>query len=300
MMLKKWVVFGAVLATGVAHAFAPQAGTWVVTAENNGKPGRGFGLDVQNDTLVMQMYAYDASGNPSFYLSAGKIANNSYSGALNKYRGGRYFGSGDLTGREDGSAGTVSMRFVSGTEGFIQFPNEPEKAINRFSFGYSNAPAHLRGIWTLVAINKTSETLDKLDYFGLEKLVDGSGYGTGGIASTDYQYVCENLTSGPNAGLTMCLKFNTSGSVIRANYFRLSVNEGEGVAGASGATANDLLFVKRITNTVGDATGIQIKNQPADAVPVDAAQLSNAMQRAAENPVDRSLLESRQDDAPVR
>ena len=43
-MLKKIIFAGAMFAAGVAHAFTPQTGTWVVDAELNGKPGRGFGL----------------------------------------------------------------------------------------------------------------------------------------------------------------------------------------------------------------------------------------------------------------
>ncbi|QIL70846.1 hypothetical protein G7048_11015 [Diaphorobacter sp. HDW4B] len=301
-MFKKIVAAMALLGVSATYAMMPQAGTWSVTGESKGKPGRGFGIDVQNDTLVMQMYAYDANGNPTFYLTAGKITNNTYTGVLNKYRGGRYFGSGDISGVDDGIAGTVTMRFVSGTEGYIKFPNEAEKPISRFSFGYTLAPESLRGVWTLVAISRTSASLDKVDYFTLERTMAGSGYGTGAIASADYQYVCENLTSGPNAGLTMCLKFNSTGSVIRANYFLLSVNDGEGIAGTSGATANDPLFVKRVTNTSGVATGIQFKSGAvaSDVSNIDAAQFANALQNAAENVVDRALLEPHKDDTPVR
>lgn len=301
-MLKKIVVATALLGVSATYAMMPQTGTWSVTGESKGKPGRGFGIDVQNDTLVMQMYAYDASGAPTFYLTAGKISNNTYTGVLNKYRGGRYFGSGDISGIEDGNAGTVTMRFVSGTEGFIKFPNEPEKAISRFTFAYTLAPESLRGIWTLVAISRTSAAFDKVDYFTLEKTIAGSGYGTGAIASADYQYTCENLTRGPNAGLTMCLKFSANGSVIRANYFNLSINEGEGVAGTSGASANDPLFAKRITNTSGVATGIRFKSSiaAADDSEIDPAQIVHAMQSAAENAVDRTLLEPQANDAAAR
>jgi len=128
MILKKIAVVGALLGTSLAYAFAPQTGTWIMTSEVNGKPGRGLAIDVQDNTLVMQMYAYDASGNATFYMTSGTLVNDRYSAPLNKYRGGRYLGSGDLSGKEDGSAGTVSMRFVSGTKGFITLPGEAELA----------------------------------------------------------------------------------------------------------------------------------------------------------------------------
>ena len=138
-MWKKCLMTMALAGVTASHAFAPHTGTWIVTSEANGKPGRGLAIDVQGNTLVMQMYAYDANGNATFYMTSGTIANNQFSSALNKYRGGRYLGSGDLIGQDAGSAGTVSLRFDSGTTGFITLPGEPEKAINRFNFAYGSA-----------------------------------------------------------------------------------------------------------------------------------------------------------------
>lgn len=73
--------------TGIAHAYMPQAGTWVVTSELDGKPGRGLAIDVQNDTLLMQMYAYEASGEPTFYLAVGKMVDSSATAELTRYTG---------------------------------------------------------------------------------------------------------------------------------------------------------------------------------------------------------------------
>lgn len=33
--------------------YTPQVGTWLIDEEFNGKPGRGFQMDVQNDVLVL-------------------------------------------------------------------------------------------------------------------------------------------------------------------------------------------------------------------------------------------------------
>ena len=88
-----------------------------------------------------------SSGTPTFYLSAGAYRNGTYSGQLGQYRNGRHLGSGARDGVATGSAGVVSMRFVSGTQGFITFPGEAEKSISRYSFAYNNRPESLRGIW---------------------------------------------------------------------------------------------------------------------------------------------------------
>ena len=81
-MLKKFVLIGGLLGASMAQAFAPQAGVWVITTENNGQPGRGMALDVQGEKLVMQMYAYDSTGNPTFYLTSGAISDNAFTGKL--------------------------------------------------------------------------------------------------------------------------------------------------------------------------------------------------------------------------
>lgn len=302
-MFKQAMVIGAMLgASMAAQAFMPQAGMWMVKSERNGQPGRGFGLDVQNDTLVLSVYAYDQNGNSTFYLSAGKYASDRYVGELNKYRGGRYFGSGDRVGKEDGSAGQVSMRFVSGTKGYITFPGEPEKEIARFDFGYNNSQQHLRGVWMLSAVNRNSSSRDQIDYFGLEDAVQGTSYGAGAMVSRDRTYWCENLVRGPNAGYVMCVKFNSNDDIQRVNYFEVSVNDGEGVAGGATGALDDVLYVKRVTNPSGDFIGLSYKDAPVTETEEVSAAKRQAMEQAALLPVDRSLMPGEQAEivSPVR
>ena len=91
MFYKKLVAVALFMCTGLVYAFAPQAGTWVVTSEVDGKPGRGLAIDVQNTTLVMQMYAYESNGQPTFYLAVGNVVDNKVTAPLTQYTGGRYF-----------------------------------------------------------------------------------------------------------------------------------------------------------------------------------------------------------------
>jgi len=90
MLFKKLAAVALFMCTGLVYAFAPQTGTWVVTSEVDGKPGRGFGIDVQNTTLVMQMYAYESNGQPTFYLAVGDVVDNKVTAPLTQYTGGRY------------------------------------------------------------------------------------------------------------------------------------------------------------------------------------------------------------------
>lgn len=280
-MLKKWMALGCLVGASMAHAFVPQTGTWVVSEELNGKPGRGLAIDVQDTTLVMQMYAYDASGNATFYLTSGTINNNQYSGALNKYKGGRYLGSGDRSGQDAGNDGVVSMRFESGTVGYIKFPGEAEKQISRFNFAYGANPQSLKGAWLFASGNDNASSSDIV---GLVKDIGPTSYGTGTVTTQDGRFACENMVRGPNAGRVVCVKLNASGALTRIFAFYYSVNDGEGWAGPTATTANDMLFVRRITNANIKGTGIFHRSgEVQDAI--DPEVLREALEQAASEPL---------------
>ncbi len=112
--------------------FTPQAGTWIVSEELNGKPGRGLAIDVQGNTFFMQVFAYEKNGDATFYAVTGQMNGNSVTAPLMRYRGGRSFGSDARDGVEDKSLGNVTVKFTNGLQGTVQFPGEPERAIERF------------------------------------------------------------------------------------------------------------------------------------------------------------------------
>lgn len=74
-----------VVASG-AQAIKPQSGWWWNPAES----GRGFSIEVSNNTLFMAAYLYDSSGRAAWYISAGALSSDgSYSGQLQEYTGGQ-------------------------------------------------------------------------------------------------------------------------------------------------------------------------------------------------------------------
>lgn len=256
MFLKKLAATTLLTGASFAQAFAPQAGTWIVTSEMDGKPGRGFGIDVQNTTMVMQMYAYESSGQSTFYLAVGEVIDNKVTASLNKYNGGRYFGSGARSGTDAGSAGSVSIRFTSGTTGFIKFPNEGEIAISRFSFGYGAVAESLRGFWTLNSIG--SEGL-QADLVELSKNLGATANGNGLMANAGETFGCEHQVRGSLAGNVLCAKINGSGQLLRTYVLIYSVNEGEGYSQASATSTQQSLQVRRITTPKGVGTGLLYK-----------------------------------------
>ncbi|TDF27664.1 hypothetical protein EZI45_15330 [Delftia tsuruhatensis] len=263
-MFKKILAAATLLGCGLAHAFMPSNGTWVVTSELNGKPGRGLAIDAQNGTLVMQMYAYEPSGQPTFYMTSGALTNNRFAAPLIRYKGGRFLGSGPMSGSEDRNMGQVSMRFTSGVSGFITLPGEQEVAISRFNFGYPAVASSLRGIWTMTSIG--SEGLQTLGV-ELTRQTSATSNGNGLMTSGDGLFGCEHQIRGPMAGETLCVWINGSGQVQRSYRFVYSVNDGEGTSSTYGNRPNQRLVVKRLTTPQDVGTGIVYENSaPAEPV----------------------------------
>ena len=140
-----------------AGTIAPQNGTWIITAELNGEPGRGMGIDVQDGMLFMQVYNYLSTGAPTFHTAVGQLKNNKVTAPLLYFTGGRYFGSAPIDARQAGSAGDVEVIFTSRTTGTIRFPGESAKPMQRYD--YEGTPADvfaesaLVDRWAIVELN---------------------------------------------------------------------------------------------------------------------------------------------------
>ena len=129
------LTIGAMVGTQAVHAarsFTPQAGTWIVTSELNGKPGRGLAIDVQGNTLFMQVFSYEKNGSATFYTATGQMQGDSATAPLMRYVGGRSFGSDARVAHQDSSPGNVTVSFRNGLQGTVQFPGEAPVAMQRF------------------------------------------------------------------------------------------------------------------------------------------------------------------------
>ncbi|MDA8523142.1 hypothetical protein [Acidovorax sp. NCPPB 4044] len=276
MAFKQWTAATLLACAAGAHAYEPQAGTWVVSSEVDGRPGRGLSVDVQNGTLALQMYAYESSGQPTFYLAVGPVADNKVTARLNRYTGGRFFGSGAQSGTEAQSPGNVTVRFTSGTTGFITFPNEPEKPISRFSFGYPRVPASLAGYWTFTSFGNEGMRADVVQ---LTTPGAGTANGNGLMVSSDGLFGCEHQTSGTLSGNVVCVRVSSGGTLQRSYLMSYSVNDGEGYSQTAGTGAQQFLVVRRVATARGDGTGIVYKASDDNAalpVPESALQTLRA------------------------
>ena len=269
-MFKHTITAAALALTGMAHAFVPQGGTWIISDELNGAPGRGFAIDVQNDTVVMQVYAYERNGQPTFYMATGHLGDNNIVDArLGRYEGGRYLGSGPQSGVERGSPGNVRIRFISGTQGFITLPGEPEKELKRFQFGYDNSPQALLGLWSAVYANTAGRI--EHDPIELTRVTQGSSFSSGMAVSYDGLFACEQMIRGTDAGKTQCVKFrsSTSSDSVRSFVMTWSVNQGEGSWRFTNGSDEGAVYANRLMQGSGRITGI-LRKVPAEATPEQA------------------------------
>lgn len=271
-MFKKWAAVAVFMGAGLVHAFAPQSGTWLVSAEANGLPGRGMAVDVQNETFGMQMFAYESDGRATFYTATGPLVDNKVTAVLNKYSGGRFFGSGARTGVEAGTPGSVTLRFTSGTTGFVTFPNEAEVAISRFNFAYGAVPESLRGIWSFNSIGTEGLQSDLVEF---TKNLGASTNGNGLMTNASELFGCEHQVRGALTGNVLCVKINASGQLLRSYVLVYSVNEGEGYSQTSGSGAQQMLEVRRITTPKGVGTGLIYKDAEASTPGAAAALLQH-------------------------
>lgn len=255
--MKKYFAAATIIFANLSYAFMPQSGAWGINSETNGKPGRGLVIDAQNGIVAVQMYAYEPSGQPTFFLGVGELKDNSVTTTLNRYSGGRSFGSSPRDAVEAGSPGKLKIRFTSGVTGYVTLPNEGELAISRLNFGYPFEAASLKGIWSMTSIGSDGIYSDAVL---LSVPGERTSNGNGLMSSADGLFGCEHQIKGELAGSVLCAKINSSGALQRGYIFVYSVNDGEGIAFNQYSPAEQMLSVRRLTTDKGVGTGIVYQN----------------------------------------
>ena len=118
--------------TATPPATQPQAGYWWNPAEG----GRGYTIEVQNNTAFIAAYMYDTSGNPVWYAAgpATLTGSNSYVGNWTTYTGGQSLGGTYRAPSGTANAGSLTIQFSSPTAGTLTLPDGRQIPIQRYSF----------------------------------------------------------------------------------------------------------------------------------------------------------------------
>lgn len=139
-----------------AHAFTPESGWWW----NPDEDGRGFNIEIQNNTVLIATYVYEQNGRPVWYLAQGTLRGYGgggeptpfVHGELGRYEGGQCIGC-PYMGRPDGDvdfAGPIRIDFTSRTTGRITWRDESTTPIQRHNFALGNQREKMLGEWRMV------------------------------------------------------------------------------------------------------------------------------------------------------
>jgi len=113
-------------------SFKPETGWWWNASEG----GRGFSIEVQGDNLFIGGFMYDGSGNPVWYVSAGKMTNPwVYYGSWAQYSNGQSIGGVFKTATvKDPNVGSIAIGFTSTTTATLYLPDGTTRQLTRFAF----------------------------------------------------------------------------------------------------------------------------------------------------------------------
>jgi len=131
-----------------AAAFTPESGLWWNPAED----GRGYTIEIQDDTLAILVYGYDGDGTSAFFVGANAMQGNAaWSGVLNGFTGGQCL-TCNYQGRPvtlTGAGGNASIVFDTESRARLTIGSRVIP-IERFNFVLGNQSERMRGEWQVV------------------------------------------------------------------------------------------------------------------------------------------------------
>lgn len=141
------LVWLAMLSAG-AHAFVPESGWWW----NQDQSGRGFAIEIQDDSLFMATFIYGSDGRPVWYIAGGPMSSERrFDGPLLRMKDGQCIGCSYRPPTPDGNVGPITINFETEMTGTITWGSGEVVPISRFPFGLdTRAPHLLLGEWAVI------------------------------------------------------------------------------------------------------------------------------------------------------
>ena len=210
-------------AATAAAAAAPQAGIWWSPAES----GRGYTLDVQNETLVLISFAYGPDGRMQWYYSDGKLTSDGtrWSGTLLKFDQGQPLSGAYKAPTASGNDGAVSIVFSTRTAGVMTLPGGRTVAIEHQNFGVGSPPQSLLGSWLYVYAVGEDTFATRFNY---STVGAATSNGTGVVVDTARRGAAEYMVSGDFAGQVVSVQFDANGNPLTTYFWNPYLEEGRG------------------------------------------------------------------------
>ena len=195
-------------------------------------------------------------GSGTWFLASGRLLNNTFTGDLVEYSGGKALGMEFKAASNTGaSPGIVIINFSSGLAGTITFPGETAQRISKFEFGYGKDSQGLLGSY-LFAYTSSSTGVTFTDTYKLTSIIgQATTNGSGIVTNTSGTFACENQVTGTLAGSVLCAETGSTG--YEDQYvFKISADRGTGVGKWVNTNSNYPLQVIRTATKTGKLTGV--------------------------------------------
>jgi len=127
--------FVSVFWASASHALTPESGWWWNEAES----GRGFSIELQNNTIFMSGFLYDISGAPLWFVASGPYSQsaNRFEGDMLSLRGGQCITCSYRAATIQPSLGRIQLHFDSPSSASMTWPGG-NLAIKRQIFGVAS------------------------------------------------------------------------------------------------------------------------------------------------------------------
>lgn len=184
----------------------PPNGTWIVSSELNGNPGRGIGLDIQGDHVILQIFDYLENGQSSFHMGSSQY-NGSAEIPIDMYSHGTAVGGEVKPAVLAERTGNASLNFemenskpfLKGLYGNIKLPHEEYLKIQRFELDSQNDDG-LLGSW-IMNFSPNSKK-EEWAYIHLDEMHEGKFFSKDGSVicekNAELKYTCKKTARSPS------------------------------------------------------------------------------------------------------
>jgi len=98
------------------------------------EPGWGAYFETQGSSLFAAFYMYSTTGPAIWYITSGQMIGSTYTGVLQEYADGQFFGGPWRSPRVASVIGSVTVQFGSLDRATITFPDGRQTTVTRFGF----------------------------------------------------------------------------------------------------------------------------------------------------------------------
>lgn len=199
-----------IFSTAQSATTMPESGWWW----NAGESGRGFNLEIQNNTVFLATFIYDDSGNATWYTAAGPMTNaTQFTAKLLKFQGGQCLTCPYRAPTNTGDAGDITINFTSANTATVTWAGGTT-SIQRFDFAaQSEPPNSLLGEWVIVEGSQASPLYfgERITFNGTiaDNTVVGGAYAVGSRTGSSTR-IAIGTNSGPPVDYILLLDYSTS------------------------------------------------------------------------------------------